>query len=58
MIRNARGKLWPDFCKARSENRRATIAYPARLFVDNVLVRDELPGWQQWLKELRPGLTV
>ena len=32
-IRSARGKLWGDFCKARSENRKARIVYPAKLIV-------------------------
>ena len=47
-IRSARGKLWGDFCKARSENRKARIVYPAKLIVDGTVVKDMFPAWNRW----------
>ena len=44
-IRSARGKLWNDYCQARANKLRASIAYPAKLIVEGKLVRDELPEW-------------
>lgn len=48
-IRTARGKLWGDYCVARANNQRASIAYPAKLIIENNVVRDEFPDWQQRL---------
>ena len=47
-IRTARGKLWGDFCKARAENRRAKIIYPAKLVIDGAVVKDMFPEWGRW----------
>ena len=44
-IRSARGKLWNEYCQARANKLRASIAYPAKLIVEGKLVRDELPEW-------------
>ena len=48
-IRSARGKLWS--CKARANNRRASIVYPAKLVIEGRVVKDEMPDWnkrQHW----------
>ena len=55
-IRNARGRLWTEFCKARAEGHRASIVYPARLVVNGQTVRDEFPRWSNWLAPItNPG---
>ena len=55
-IRNARGRLWTEFCKARAEGHRASIVYLARLVVNGHTVRDEFPGWSSWLDPItNPG---
>ena len=47
-IRSARSALWDQFRKARREKLKATIAYPAKLVVENEVVRDMFPGWGKW----------
>ena len=47
-IRSARSALWDQFRKARSEKLKATIAYPAKLVIENEVVRDMFPGWGKW----------
>ena len=47
-IRTARGKLWDDFKNAKSQNLRARIVYPAKLVVDERVVRDMFPEWGRW----------
>lgn len=57
-IRTARGKLWSEFCEAKANNQRATIAYPAKLIVEGQVVRDEFPGWNQrpeWKHGVNPS---
>lgn len=44
-IRKARARLDADRRKARSEKKTAVIAYPAKLIVDNRVVRNEFPDW-------------
>ena len=47
-IRTARGELWDDYRRARAAQKRAIIAYPAKLVVDGVVERDMFPGWGKW----------
>ena len=47
-IKAARGELWDDLRRAKAENKRATIAYPAKLIVDGRVIRDMFPGWNKW----------
>ena len=47
-IRSARGELWEDFCRARAQKLKATIAYPAKLIVEGKVVRNLFPHWGQW----------
>ena len=42
-LRKARSNLEADRRKARQDGRKAVIAYPAKLIVDGVVVRDEIP---------------
>ena len=47
-IRSARGELWKDFCRARAQKLKATIAYPAKLIVEGNVFRNLFPLWGQW----------
>ena len=49
-IRTARGRLWEDLKKAKSEKLKAKIVYPAKLIVEGQVVRDMFPGWGQWAR--------
>ena len=46
-LRKARSNLEADRRKARQDGKRAVIAYPAKLVVDGVVVRDEIPDWSR-----------
>ena len=50
-IRSAQGKLWAEFCQAKANRLRASIMYPAKLIVEGRIVRDELPDWNQRLRD-------
>ena len=54
-IRTARGRLWEDLKKAKSEKLKAKIVYPAKLIVEGQVVRDMFPGWGQWAREKFAG---
>ena len=47
-IRTARGKLWEDLKRAKSEHLKAKIAYPAKIVVEGQVVRDMFPDWGKW----------
>ena len=53
-IRKARGRLEPARRQARRENKHAVIAYPAKLVVDKVVVKDELEDWFTAMRALDP----
>ena len=53
-IRTARGQLWDDYKRARSEKLKAKIAFPAKLFVEGQVVRDLFPMWGNWAKSSTP----
>ena len=44
-IRRARARLEPERRAARRDNKKATIAYPAKLVVDGTVTHDEFPDW-------------
>jgi hypothetical protein len=44
-INDARKRLMPVFKQARAENKSPKIIFPAKLIVDNKVVRDEFPDW-------------
>ena len=47
-IRTARGKLWEDLKRAKSEHLKAKIAYPAKLVVEGQVVKVMFPDWGKW----------
>ena len=47
-IKAARGELWEDFRKAKSENKVARIVYPAKLVIDGIVEKDMFPEWNKW----------
>ena len=51
-IRTARGQLWDDYKRARSE--KLKIAFPAKLVVEEQVVRDLFPMWGNWAKSSTP----
>ena len=53
-IRKARGRLEPARRKARRENKHAVIAYPAKLVVDKVVVKDEFEDWFTAMRAVDP----
>ena len=53
-IRTARGQLWDDYKRARSEKLKAKIAFPAKLDVEGQVVRDLFPMWGTWAKSSTP----
>ena len=53
-IRTARGQLWDDYKRARSEKLKAKIAFPAKLVVEGQVVRDLFPMWGNWAKSSTP----
>ena len=44
-IRNARETLWPQLKEAKTANRDAYIAFPAKLVIDKKVVADRFPDW-------------
>lgn len=50
-IRRARARLEADRRKARGDKKRALIAYPAKLIVDDAVVRDEFPDWAALIRD-------
>ena len=44
-IKVARGELWDDLRHAESENKIGTIAYPAKLIIDGMVIRCMFPVW-------------
>ena len=46
----ARSNLEADRRKAQQDGKRAVIAYPAKLVVDGVVVRDEIPDWSRVMR--------
>lgn len=44
-IRRARQKMEGQRRQARTDGKRATIAYPAKLIIDGHVTRDEFPDW-------------
>ena len=57
-IRTARGELWDDYRRARAAQKRAIIAYPAKLVVDGVVERDMIPGWGKWTVGREPPMEI
>ena len=53
-IRTARGQLWDDYKRARSEKLKAKIAFPAKLVVEGQVVRDLFPMWGNWARSSTP----
>ena len=49
-LRKARKNLEADRREARQEGIKATVAYPAKLIVDGVVVRDEILDWTRVLR--------
>ncbi|XP_053391640.1 uncharacterized protein LOC128554383 [Mercenaria mercenaria] len=54
-IQEARSRLWPSYKQYRSLNKysKVKIVYPAKLLVDGVVVRDEMPDWDQCIRNSR-----
>lgn len=55
-IRTARGRLWPAFTRARADNKRAHIAYPAALVVEGRIEQNEFPEWTRVLYGQNNGI--
>ena len=52
-IRDARGDLWPEFRRAKNDNLRPKIVYPAKLVVNKEVIRDCFPTWGSWNRSKR-----
>lgn len=54
-IVQARSSIWPDYKAAKSANPKGSvfIGFPAKLIINNQVVRDEFPGWRKTLQTPR-----
>lgn len=55
-ITAARQRLWPRFKELKSQNKKVSLQYPARLVLNGRVIEDALPDWYEVLKadRIRP----
>lgn len=52
-IREARSRLWPERKAAKARGDTVKIVYPAKLLVNQQVVRDEFPDWFEMIHGLK-----